>query len=70
MLAPEDVIENEHFVARGFPVAVHHEDLGRTFTYPGPAFRAPSSPWRVRGRAPHVGEHTEMIMGALIEEVG
>jgi crotonobetainyl-CoA:carnitine CoA-transferase CaiB-like acyl-CoA transferase len=61
VLAPEDVLEDEHFVARGFPIEVLHEDLDRSFTYPGAAFNAPASPWRVRGRAPHLGEHNEAI---------
>jgi crotonobetainyl-CoA:carnitine CoA-transferase CaiB-like acyl-CoA transferase len=61
VFAPEDVLEDEHFVARGFPVEIHHDDLGRSFTYPGAAFRASASPWRVRGRAPHVGEHNDVL---------
>ncbi len=63
VLAPEEVIEDEHFIARGFPVEVHHDDLGRSFVYPGAAFLASASPWRVRTRAPHVGEHTEEVLG-------
>ncbi|MHB8464460.1 MAG: CaiB/BaiF CoA transferase family protein [Acidimicrobiales bacterium] len=59
--APEDVIEDEHFIARGFPVSIEHEDLGRSFVYPGAPFRASASPWRVRGRAPHVGEHQDVL---------
>ncbi len=61
VMAPEDVVENEHFIERGFPVRIHHEDLGRSFVYPGPPFRATASPGRVRGRVPHVGEHDEML---------
>jgi crotonobetainyl-CoA:carnitine CoA-transferase CaiB-like acyl-CoA transferase len=65
VLAPEDVMEDEHFIARGFPVEVRHDDLGRSYTYPGAPFVASASPWRVRGRAPHVGEHTEVVLGSL-----
>jgi len=61
------VIEDEHFVARGFPVQVHHDDLDRTITYPGAPFVASATPWRVRGRAPHVGEHQQLVLGALLE---
>jgi crotonobetainyl-CoA:carnitine CoA-transferase CaiB-like acyl-CoA transferase len=67
LLAPEDVLADEHFVARGFPVEVHHEDLQRTFLYPGAPFRATASPWRVRGRAPHCGEHSDIVLDALGE---
>jgi crotonobetainyl-CoA:carnitine CoA-transferase CaiB-like acyl-CoA transferase len=65
LFTPEDVIENEHFIARGFPVELHHDDLNQSFVYPGPPFNAPRSPWRVRGRAPHCGEHTDAVVDAL-----
>ena len=61
---PEEAITNEHFVARGFPVAVHHEDLGRDVVYPGAPFPMPASPMRVT-RAPHVGEHTDEVLAEL-----
>lgn len=62
-LSPEDVMEDEHFAARGFRVPIHHEDLDRTFVYPGAPFLSSVSPWRVRGRAPHVGEHQAAVLG-------
>ncbi len=68
LLAPEDVMEDEHFIARGFPVQVHHEDLERSFTYPGAPFHAPASPWQVRSRAPHRGEHNEAVFSRLGSE--
>lgn len=64
VLALEDIVEDEHLAARGFPVRIEHEDLGRSFVYPGAPFRAPASPWRIRSRAPHVGEHNEAVFGA------
>lgn len=68
VLAPEDVIEDEHFVARGFAVDVHHDDIGRSFRYPGAPFIASATPWRVKGRAPHVGEHDRRVLGGLTDE--
>ena len=65
LYAPEEVMSDEHLIARGFPVVIHHDDLGRSFVYPGAAFHAPASPWEVRGRAPHVNEHATRILGAL-----
>jgi crotonobetainyl-CoA:carnitine CoA-transferase CaiB-like acyl-CoA transferase len=62
--APEEAMFNEHFVARGFPVAVAHDDLERTITYPGAPFRAGRSPWRISRRAPGVGEHQAKVLGA------
>ena len=62
--SPEEAFTNEHFVARGFPVGVEHEDIGRTVTYPGAPFLAPQSPWRISRRPPHVGEHQAEVFGA------
>jgi crotonobetainyl-CoA:carnitine CoA-transferase CaiB-like acyl-CoA transferase len=59
--APEEVMADPHFVARGFPTPVEHEDLGRTFTYPGAPFHAERSPWRIARRAPHLGEHNHLL---------
>jgi crotonobetainyl-CoA:carnitine CoA-transferase CaiB-like acyl-CoA transferase len=61
--APEEAFESEHFVARGFPVEVEHEDLGRSYRYAGAPFLMPASPWRITRRAPHVGEHDAEILG-------
>jgi crotonobetainyl-CoA:carnitine CoA-transferase CaiB-like acyl-CoA transferase len=61
--APEQVIGDPHFVARGFPVSVDHDDLGRAVTYPGAPMLFSRSPWRIRSRAPHVGEHQGEVLG-------
>jgi crotonobetainyl-CoA:carnitine CoA-transferase CaiB-like acyl-CoA transferase len=61
--APEEAFDSEHFVARGFPVEVEHDDLGRTYRYAGAPFLMPASPWRIARRAPHVGEHDTEILG-------
>jgi crotonobetainyl-CoA:carnitine CoA-transferase CaiB-like acyl-CoA transferase len=60
--APEEAFESEHFVARGFPVEVEHEDLGRSYRYPGAPFLMPASPWRISRRAPLVGEHDGEVL--------
>lgn len=61
--SPEEAFTNEHFVARGFPVDVEHEDIGRTITYPGAPFRATKSPWKISRRPPHIGEHQAEVFG-------
>lgn len=63
--APEEVLSDPHFVARGFPVAVRHDDLGRDVVYPGAPFHLPRSPWRISRPAPRLGEHDDEILGAL-----
>ncbi len=63
--SPEEVMEDPHFQERGFPVRVEHEDLGRSFLYPGAPYRFEVSPWHLRHRAPHLGEHNEQVFAAL-----
>jgi len=63
--APEEAYEDPHFKARGFQVEVRHEDLARTFRYPGAPYALPASPWRIYRRAPTLGEHTAEVLDAL-----
>ncbi|HVM52676.1 MAG TPA: CoA transferase [Acidimicrobiales bacterium] len=61
--SPEEVLADPHFVDRGFAVPVEHPELGRSVTYPGAPFHLPRSPWRIRRRAPLLGEHQDEILG-------
>jgi crotonobetainyl-CoA:carnitine CoA-transferase CaiB-like acyl-CoA transferase len=61
--SPDEAFEDEQFRARGFQVEVAHDDLGRTFRYPGAPYKLPASPWRISSRAPKLGEHDEEILG-------
>lgn len=63
MASPEEVLDDEHFVARGFPVEVEHAELGRRVVYPGAPFVAHGSPWRISRRPPRVGEHHDEVFG-------
>ncbi|MFU8816977.1 MAG: CaiB/BaiF CoA transferase family protein [Pseudomonadales bacterium] len=63
--APEEAFEDEHFKARGFQTEVTHEDLGRTFRYPGAPYVLPASPWRISRRAPKLGEHSDEVLAPL-----
>lgn len=63
--SPEEAFEDEHFQARGYPVAVEHEELGRTIRYPGAPYRLSASPWRISRRAPKLGEHTDEVLREL-----
>jgi crotonobetainyl-CoA:carnitine CoA-transferase CaiB-like acyl-CoA transferase len=53
----QEIVEDPHLQARGFFVEVEHPELGRRFTYPGPAALYGQSPWRISRRAPLIGEH-------------
>lgn len=63
--APEEAFEDEHFRARGFQVPVRHEDLDRTFRYPGAPYRLTATPWAISRRAPRLGEHDDEVLGEL-----
>lgn len=63
--SPEEAFEDEHFKARGFQVPVHHDDIGESYIYPGAPYKLPNSPWSISARAPHLGEHSEEILGSL-----
>jgi benzylsuccinate CoA-transferase BbsE subunit len=54
--SPGEALADPHFVARGFPVAIEHPELGRTITYPGAPYRFTATPWHAT-RAPLLGEH-------------
>ena len=61
--SPDEAFEDEHFKARGFQVPLTHDDLGRTFRYPGAPYLLPASPWQLTRRAPKLGEHNDEILG-------
>ena len=63
--SPEEAFEDEHFKARGFQVPLDHDDLDRTLIYPGAPYQLPASPWSLRRRAPHLGEHSEEVFASL-----
>jgi benzylsuccinate CoA-transferase BbsE subunit len=59
--SPDEAIADPHVAARGYPVSVEHSELGRTFTYPGVPYRFSATPAGMEGRAPHLGEHQDLI---------
>ena len=63
--APEEVIADPHFVARGFPTEVEHRELGRSFVYPGAPYAFRGSPWAISRRPPLLGEHTAEVLAEL-----
>ena len=61
--APEEVMEDVHFRARGFPVTMEHDGIGRPVTYAGAPFVMDASPWRLQRHAPRLGEHQDTLGG-------
>ena len=65
--APKDILESPELAARGYWVGVEHPELGTTITYPGAFFKSSETSWRMKRRAPLVGEHNEEI---YVNELG
>ena len=62
----DELVGDDHLTDREFFKEVDHPELGRTFTYPGPAMLYNGSPWRISRRAPLIGEHnSEILQGEL-----
>lgn len=58
-----EIVGDPHLEDREFFRSVEHPELGREFTYPGPAAIYNGSPWRIYRRAPLIGEHNDEILG-------
>ena len=64
--APEELLDDGHLRDRGFWKQVEHQELGRSFVYPGEAAIYNGSPWGISRRAPLIGEHNvEIFCGEL-----
>ena len=58
-----DISRDAHLEARGFWEKVDHPELGRELTYAGAPLKMSSDAWRIRCRAPLIGEHNAEIYG-------
>jgi benzylsuccinate CoA-transferase BbsE subunit len=56
-----DVVENPQLASRNFFADVEHPELNDTLKYPGAPYRFAETPWKVRRRAPRIGEHNREI---------
>ena len=64
--APEDLVNDPQLsIDRKFYQSVEHEDLGKSFLYPGDSYGFTGSPYKIQRRAPHLGEHTKEILDEL-----
>lgn len=64
-----DVLTSPHLAAREFFVEVEHPDAGR-WPYPGAPYRFAATPWRIRRRAPRLGEHNDEVYGEWLGRSG
>jgi len=60
--APEDWIGDPHAAARGTFAQVDHPEIGRAITYPGAPYHFSRTPWRIRRRAPLLGEDNVEVL--------
>ena len=71
LLAPlndiKEVAEQIQFRAREFWQEVQHSEIGEVLTYPGAPFRSAGMPYRIRKRAPLIGEHNDEILSGKLE---
>jgi len=63
--APEELLDDPHFIARGFPTEVYDERSGRSVTHAGAPIAFGASPWRISRPAPRLGEHNAGVLGGL-----
>jgi crotonobetainyl-CoA:carnitine CoA-transferase CaiB-like acyl-CoA transferase len=62
----EDLFSDPHLIDRGFFIPLEHPELGETFIYPGAPMKMKETPWKLRRRAPLIGEHNvEIYEGEL-----
>ncbi|MGI8550012.1 MAG: CaiB/BaiF CoA transferase family protein [Dehalococcoidia bacterium] len=59
--SPEENLNDPHWQDRGFFVEVEQPELGQPIRYPGAPYRFSRTPWRLRNRAPLLGEHNVQI---------
>ena len=58
-----DSLDDPQLRHREYFVSVQHPELDATLTYPGAPWKLSGTPWRLRRRAPQLGEHTVDILG-------
>ena len=63
----KDILGCPQLKARDYWAKVEHEELGDTITYPGAPVKMTEAPWRIRRRAPLIGEHNEEV---YVSELG
>jgi crotonobetainyl-CoA:carnitine CoA-transferase CaiB-like acyl-CoA transferase len=59
----ETMMDDPHVKARQAWTEVAHEGMDAPVTYPPPPFQSEVAPYRIRSRAPRVGEHNGELLG-------
>jgi crotonobetainyl-CoA:carnitine CoA-transferase CaiB-like acyl-CoA transferase len=56
-----DLLEHPQLIARNFFQPLEHPELDEALCYSGAPYQLSQTPWRLRRRAPLIGEHNEAI---------
>ena len=59
--SPAEVCKHPQLAARNFWVKVEHPELDDSITYPGAFFKSSETEWKIRRKAPLIGEHNKEI---------
>ena len=59
--SPQTMLADHHVVERHAWTEVEHEELSAIYRYPPAPFRSTASPYRIRSRAPLLGEHDDRL---------
>jgi crotonobetainyl-CoA:carnitine CoA-transferase CaiB-like acyl-CoA transferase len=62
LLQPHETLEDSHWWHRGTLAPAHHDEHGRSFTYPVSRSTGSEGAWPITRRAPHVGEDTARVL--------
>ena len=63
----KELLDDTQLIDRAFWLKVEHPELGAQLIYPGASFKSSRRLWRLRRRAPLIGEHNEEV---YIDELG
>jgi crotonobetainyl-CoA:carnitine CoA-transferase CaiB-like acyl-CoA transferase len=61
----KELVADEQLESRGFFVEIDHPVAGR-LKYPGAPYKLSATPWKIRRRAPLLGEHNEEIYNGTL----
>jgi crotonobetainyl-CoA:carnitine CoA-transferase CaiB-like acyl-CoA transferase len=61
----KEVVDDEQLAYRQFFVEIDHPAAGR-YKYPGAPYRLAATPWKIKRRAPLLGEHNEEVYGRVL----
>jgi len=57
VMTPDELLENEQLLDRGYFIEIEDPENDTTLIYPGAPYKLTQSPWQLRHAAPKVGEH-------------